>query len=225
MNMGKRIAQRLRELGWKQTHLLDKVPDLSPGTLSAIILRDSKRSEFVSQIASALGVTVNWLQDGVEPKEPKGLAGMYASFDRNTSTGPDIKERQIPLISWVQAGTFCSSPDLLEPGDAEMWLPSHKIHGKHTYALRVKGTSMIAPYPGQRSYPEGTIIYVDPDKTLTNGCRVVARIHDNEEATFKEYVEDAGKRYLRPLNPQFPTIEMTEDMHICGVVVLSTMEE
>lgn len=143
----------------------------------------------------------------------------------NTSPAPDIKDRQIPLISWVQAGNFCASPDLLAPGDAERWLPSHKTHGPHTYALRVKGSSMVSPYPGQRSYPEGTIIYVDPDKPITNGCRVVARIHDSEEATFKEYVEDAGKRYLRPLNPQFPTIELTEGMHICGVVVLSTMEE
>lgn len=154
-----------------------------------------------------------------------GLAGMMASLDANVSPGPDIKSNQIPLISWVQAGFFCAAPDLLAPGDAEKWLPSHKNHGSHTYALRVQGSSMVSPYPGQRSYPEGTIIYVDPDRAITNGCRVVVRIHDSEEATFKEYVEDAGKRYLRPLNPQFPTIEMTKEMQICGVVVLATMEE
>lgn len=137
----------------------------------------------------------------------------------NTETGPDLRGEMIPLISWVQAGLFCTSPDLFQPGSSEEWVPSFKNVGTHGYALRVKGDSMVAPFPNQKSYPEGTIIYVNPEKPVTNGCKVIAKIEGTEEATFKIYSEDGGKRFLRPLNPQYPTIEMTEGMVICGVVI------
>ena len=133
----------------------------------------------------------------------------------NTEPGPAL-QGLIPLISWVQAGAFCNVVDLFQPGDAEEWLPTVQKLGPRSYALRVKGDSMTAPYG--RSYPEGCIIYVDPDTAVTNGARVIAKLPDLDEATFKVYSEDAGQRFLKPLNPQYPTITMTPDMLICGVV-------
>lgn len=142
----------------------------------------------------------------------------------NVRPGPDVVGL-IPLISWVQAGAFCAAVNVLEPGDAERWIPTLKQYGPHAYALRVQGDSMLSPYPGARSYPPGFIIFVDPDRAITNGCRVIAKLPETEEATFKVYSEDSGKRYLKPLNPQYPIIEMTESMILCGVVVGGTWEE
>lgn len=142
----------------------------------------------------------------------------------NVEEGPDIRGR-VPLISWVQAGAFCQSVDLFEPGDAERWLLTTQNLGPHAYALRVKGDSMVNPIPGGHSYPEGVIIFIDPDTVVTNGCRVIARIPDADEATFKVYSEDAGKKWLKPLNPQYPMIEMTDEMMICGVVRAVLREE
>lgn len=221
MNMGKRIALRLRELGWRQTDLLDRIPDLSPGTLSAMILRDSKRSEFTTQIAGALGVTGNWLQDGTNPKL---VGGMFGDAFANTEPAPKIAG-SVPLISWVQAGLFCTSPDLFHPGDAEDWIPTMKKYGPHTYALRVIGDSMVLPYPSKDSIFPGTIIFVDPDKPLTNGSKVIARIEGTDEATCKVFKEDMGRRFLNPQNPQYPAIEMDQTMQICGVVVGRYIEE
>lgn len=129
----------------------------------------------------------------------------------------------MPLISWVSAGVWCESPDNYAPGDAEEWLPRPSNAGPRSFAVRVDGDSMTSPYPGSRSYPSGTIIYVDPDKDLTNGCRVVARA--NGEYTFKCYAEDAGRKFLKPLNPQYQMIDITEDTHICGVVIGSYLPE
>lgn len=131
----------------------------------------------------------------------------------------------IPLISHVQAGAFCEAVDNFQPGDAEEWLPCPVNVGKQAYALRVKGDSMTSPTAGQRSYPEGTIIYVDPDREANIGSRVIAKLIDTNEVTFKVYTEDSGKRFLKPINPQYPTIELTDDTHICGVVVGSFMAE
>lgn len=173
-----------------------------------------------------IGCRPHWIESGEGlMREMGGLnAPLDSALIENVVDGPVINGK-VPLISWVQAGTFCTSPDLFEPGDAERWIPSVKNHGPNTYALRVHGDSMISDSPLEKSYFPGTIIFVDPDKAVTNGCKVVARIHSEGEATFKKYSEDAGTRYLRPLNKDYPTIVMDESMQICGVVVGSWMDE
>lgn len=168
----------------------------------------------LTNAAKATGINPHWLATGTGSRKNDTE---YAAII-NVAPGPEIVA-YVPLISWVQAGKFCESPGSLQKEDAEDWIPSIKRFGPNVYALRVVGDSMLSTYPGQRSYPAGSLIFVDPDTSVTNGCRVVARIHDNDTATFKVYSEDAGKKYLKPLNTQYPTVQMDESMHICGVVV------
>lgn len=168
----------------------------------------------LTNAAKVTGVNPHWLATGTGARK----AEQFPAGISNVEPGPDISGK-VPLISWVQAGQFCTAPDLLQPGDAEEWLPAVKRFGPHAYALRVVGDSMVLPYPSKDSFFPGTIIFVDPDKPLTNGAKVIAKIDGTEEATFKVYSEDGGKRYLKPQNPQYPVIEMDETMHICGVVV------
>lgn len=77
MNMGKRIAKRLEDLGWERKQLLSRVPDLSPQSLSNLIRRDSKRSEWDEKIAAALGVSVQWLTHGHEEHIAAEPAALY----------------------------------------------------------------------------------------------------------------------------------------------------
>lgn len=142
----------------------------------------------------------------------------------NVTVGPDIAKK-IPLISWVQAGAFCESPDTFMPGDADDWISCPTRSGPNTYALTVRGDSMTSPYPGQRSYPEGTIIFVDPGRAVNNGSRVIAKDPETGEVTFKVYVEDSGRRFLKPINPAYPSIPITGDISICGVIIGSFMPE
>jgi hypothetical protein len=96
MNLGKRIQQRLNDLGWKQRDLLDKVPDLSPQALSNMIRRDSSRSDWDEAIAEALGVSILWLVYGKKDKadvvrqeiQPYGDAAFIISvFNKVDSIG------------------------------------------------------------------------------------------------------------------------------------------
>ena len=142
------------------------------------------------------------------------------SIEITPNTGAEIAiTGRVPVISWVAAGDWCEVADPYPIGSAEDWLPCATKHGKRTYALRVDGDSMTSPYPGQKSYPHGVIIFVDPDRAAINGSRVIARLPNSDKATFKTYSEDAGRRYLRPINPQYPTIEINDETHICGVVI------
>jgi len=141
----------------------------------------------------------------------------------NTSQSPQA--RMIPLLTWVQAGGFCETGELMTIDEKTQHFPCPVASaGPLTFALLVKGDSMTASSPGVRSYPEGTIIYVDPEGDWASGSRVIARIGD--KTTFKQLMEDEdGSYYLKPLNDRHPLIIPTGVMRICGVIIGAFMPE
>jgi SOS-response transcriptional repressor LexA len=143
---------------------------------------------------------------------PKGW--LDGQDKNNVEPGPAIKGR-IPLISWVQAGSFCEAVDLLLPGDAERWMDCPRDHSPSTYALRVRGPSM------EPRFYDGEIIMVDPAAQADSGRFVIAKKTGSQEATFKQLVIDGGDTYLKAMNPQWPEpiIRIDEEWIICGVVI------
>ena len=156
--------------------------------------------------------------------EEHRTAGTGVANDSNVSPAPRNRD-SVPLIPWALVGGLSDVVDYCDPSDAEQWLPCPTRHGLHTFASRVEDDSMTLPYPGARSYPPGTLIYVDPDKAVCNGARVVAKNTATGEATFKIYMEDAGQRYLRPLNAQYSTLPMGADYRVIGVVIGAYWQE
>lgn len=158
--------------------------------------------------------------------KPKGwLDVFHAVQDRalyDLDGGPELRS-EVPLISWVQAGNWREVVDNLQAGAAERWIPTTERVGKHSYALRVIGDSMFNPR-GAPSFPEGTIIIVDPDRSAAPGRYVVVRQGSDGECTFKQLTRDAGRFYLKPLNPQYQLLEMSTDATICGVLVQAVTE-
>ncbi len=168
------------------------------------------------------GVTVEWLLSGDPNLSPFNALGANENSATYTLHAHKIKGL-VPVLSTVQAGQWCEEKEIKMLQHVEKWIPCISTHGENTYALRVEGDSMTSTHG--RSYPEGCYILVDPDKVITNGCRVVATIALNNEVTFKEYRHESGKHYLKPLNSQYPIIEMTPEMKICGVVIGMFQEE
>jgi SOS-response transcriptional repressor LexA len=83
----------------------------------------------------------------------------------------------------------------------------------------VQGDAMTAPSGNSKSFHEGDLIIVDPDKIAAHNNYVIAIPPRAKEATFKQYVVDGGVSYLKPLNPQYPMIQINDATHVCGVVV------
>jgi SOS-response transcriptional repressor LexA len=127
---------------------------------------------------------------------------------------------KVPLISWVQAGSWCDSNVSFEPGDAEEWLLCSAPHGKHTFALRVRGDSMDS----KDGYREGEIIFVDPEIETTPNDDIVVRVGTSH--TFKRLRQDENGLYLWALNEHWnPRMQRLEgDFYICGKVILSQMK-
>jgi SOS-response transcriptional repressor LexA len=180
----------------------------------------------MAALSSWLRVRREWLEYGVLPKESSAT-----KIGDHKAVGPQSNVSEIhqnfgkvPLISWVQAGAWCEAISNIDLYDADSWLSCPVPISNQGYALKVMGDSMTNPGPG-RSYPTGCIIFVDPEAETKPGDRVIARLPRTNEATFKVLVEDAGRQFLKPINPQYPIIEITEETHICGKVVGSFIPE
>lgn len=221
--IGKRIREKRELAGLTQ----DQVAEYLGVAKSAVSgwERDSAQPAFkrLDALSRKLNTSVEYLINGRGDKSLASKNDLGDSSNLSNAEKIDIA-RRIPLISWISAGAWCESPDQFAPGDAEEWLPLPNNASEQTFALRVEGDSMTAKEPGARSYPHGTVIYVDPNKEVTNGCRVVARA-PNGTYTFKTYFEDAGRMYLKAINADYPPIDITESLHICGVVIGSYLPE
>lgn len=126
-----------------------------------------------------------------------------------------------PVISWVEAGGWNEAVEPYPAGYSDTFeLTDYKAKGQ-AFWLVVRGDSMTAT-AGQ-SIPEGMLILVDTGLEPTPGKLVIAKLPESNEATFKKLVEDAGRYFLKPLNPAYPTIPITEDCKLIGVIRQMTM--
>lgn len=126
-----------------------------------------------------------------------------------------------PLISWVSAGSWCEAVEPYTLKEIEEWYESDAHVEGTAFWLKVQGDSMTSPVG--LSIPEGMNILVDTGKEAKNGSLVIAKLTDANEATFKKLVIDGGSTYLKPLNPQYPLLQVNGNCKIIGVVVQAMM--
>lgn len=222
---GKRVRQARKHAKLSQA-ALGKAIGMAQGSLSELE-NVGESSTYTVQIAERCGVSARWLATGegdmlatktnVIPKVEDGAAGSY-HLQNVTSAAP---RQTVPLISWVAAGVFAEVEDMFEPGQADEWVEAFDSQpSSNAFALRVEGDSMTSPYPGDRSFPAGTILIVDPNRSASAGDFVIAKDVKSGAATFKKLVHDAGRWYLRPLNPAYPAIEIDDpSVRVIGRVV------
>lgn len=116
---------------------------------------------------------------------------------------------EIPLLGWTAAG----DPIQIEMDyDNTVSVPSSMVK-KETFALRVKGSSMI-----DENIHDGDIVIIERRSTAENGESVVVRINDQTVTMKKIYIEKTGVR-LQPANSDMePIIIKNEQIEILGIV-------
>ena len=114
----------------------------------------------------------------------------------------------IPLLGYVTAGLPVDIPE-----DRELvTVPRHMVR-KNSYALRVRGHSMIDDH-----IQDGDIIIVEKRETAENGESVVAMIN-GEQVTLKRFYVEADGIRLQPANPAMEPIYLRhEELQILGIV-------
>ncbi|AVL76174.1 LexA family transcriptional repressor [Providencia rettgeri] len=133
------------------------------------------------------------------------------------SPSKEFKIRQVPLLTWVQAGawTECESIDIDE--DFIKKYPCPVPCSERTFALSVVGESM---YP---EYMPGEIIFVDPEVPALTGDDVVAMLVDTGQTTFKRLIDDGFSKMLKAVNPNWPNqyVPINGNCNLMGTVIFS----
>ncbi|MDC5136825.1 helix-turn-helix domain-containing protein [Acinetobacter baumannii] len=159
-------------------------------------------------LAQILGVTSDYLLHGKESD----------SLDKNITAPFPIAGRLVPVISWVQAGTWTTADSVPLDTQFKEWLPPNPKCGKNGYGLIVVGESMSPDFrPSDK-------IYVNPDfqiSDLKTGDLVIVACDGETEATFKKLIVESNGMYLEPLNPKWheKIIPLREGCKLVGKVV------
>ncbi|MDE9519874.1 LexA family transcriptional regulator [Xenorhabdus bovienii] len=203
--IGERIRLRRKELKFTQREL-GKHVGVSHVAISQWEKEDTEpKGDNLLALASALGFSPEHILKGENDNS-------NVSFLRfNKARG------EYPLISWVCAGNWSEAVEPYHRRAIDDWYETTVSCSSDSFWLEVKGDSMTSP--SGLSIPEGMMILVDPEVAPVNGKLVVAKLERENEATFKQYIVDAGNYYLKPLNPQYRMIPIKGNCKIIGVVV------
>lgn len=179
------------------------------------LIREGRRRLGMSeqQFADALGVSRGAVQQWEQPggtapsraNQPRvaKLLGLsiaeLASGGSNVGRALDVRS-EVPLVSEVEAGNYTAIDNYKPKGRFETVPVSVEVK-RHTYALRVRGDSMVSQTGD--SFPDGSIVVVEPEMPPLPGDYVIV-LNDANQTTFKQLVRDGGDLYLKPLNGRYP---------------------
>lgn len=158
---------------------------------------------------------------GVGPALRKKIAAAYPDWLRPPSgqgnTIPAVNRGKVPVISAVRAGNWGEIndhvPDTDRFADARFSTPS-----RYAFALEVEGDSMVSDVGP--SFPAGTIIIVEPERSAKPGDFVVAKDVSTQRGTFKRLMTDGSRWYLKPLNRDYLPLEIDDPAkRVIGVVI------
>ena len=202
-----RYFRKRQGLGQEQ---LAEATEIDQGAISRIENgRQGVTDAQMIAIAKVLDIHVSELWAATEADDDAGMSQSAPPIAANA--------RMVPLLGWVQAGSWTDPQAGDGHVEASDFVTTSTRVSRRSFALSVKGESMLNPR-GEPSFPPGTRIIVDPERPASSGDLVIAQIDGEAETTFKRLVVDGGQQFLVPLNPQYPTLPIDRTTRICGVV-------
>lgn len=146
-----------------------------------------------------------------------GTISPTGSVSNVSHAGAYTPGTKYPVLSKVQAGAWAEACEVYTLKDIDLWLESDAHIQGDAFWLEVEGDSMTAP--AGLSIPEGTFVLFDTGREAANGNLVIAKLVDDNEATFKKLIIDGNQTYLKGLNPAWPLIPINGNCKIIGVGV------
>ncbi len=122
----------------------------------------------------------------------------------------DARAIHLPMLGYVAAG----APIEAVVSSETVTVPEELAGARDTYALRVRGNSMI-----DEQIRDGDLVVVEDRQTAENGEMVIALL-DGSDVTLKKFYREKGKIRLQPANDAVaPIIVPAAAVQVRGVVV------
>jgi repressor LexA len=116
----------------------------------------------------------------------------------------------LPLLGYVAAG----APIEAVVSSETVTVPEDLAGTRDTYALRVRGNSMI-----DEQIRDGDLVVVEDRQTAENGEMVIALLQGSE-VTLKKFYREGGHIRLQPANDTVaPIIAQADEVQVQGVVI------
>lgn len=170
----------------------------------------------IKDFSPRLAVQANSIADSVK-RFDNAFEGARESQLSYENVRPAAKRGSVPVISSVRAGSWGQINDHIPDTDRTVEA-RYSSPSKHAFALEVEGDSMVAA--SGPSFPAGTVIVVEPERAPKPGDYVVAKDVATRKGTFKKLMSDGARWYLKPLNRDYPTLELDDPaQRVIGVVI------
>ncbi|HUT52540.1 MAG TPA: XRE family transcriptional regulator [bacterium] len=233
------LARRLKERGWTYEDLARKV-GVTGVYISKIVQGKSvPKDDKVMELAKALDLDLERLILLAHwEKAPVPVKPIFERLSRHGAgeflgevSGMDNIEvsvlghgRAVPVVGMVQAGAFMASEDGEYPAGASDAVVYSDQKAANLFAVKVVNDSM------EPEFREGDVLIVNPNLEAKSGDYVIAKLKEENEATFKKLIihgdKGGGKGskrlvILRPLNARYEDIVVTDPskLEIVGRVV------
>lgn len=219
-----RIEKLMKTNGITQDMLAEKI-GVTQTTISRVCRGEAKRSKYLPDIASALGVTEQWLLFG-DIGEPN--AGTHKAqvnvWDRSTQLPDDMIA--VPFFNGMclSAGYGALNSDIPHDG-ASLWFAKSFIKRKNTlpdkvFCITVKGDSM------EPRFDEGGIVMIDTlPQSIIDGKPYAITYQDQDYIKYirrlpnNEYLITSENELYEPFKAS------AEDVRIIGRVIAYQREE
>ncbi len=183
---------RMRELRITQADLAEKLKYTQPAVANWLNGRRTADLDIINRIFTALDLPP------ISVESTTDLERVY----------------EYPIISWQSLASFSKN---WKPELDYNFIKTHINAGTNGYWLRVKNDSMTAN--GGFTFPEGMYILVNPNAVIFDQDFVIAKNNITNQATFKKYIEEAGTKYLKPLNNSYQIIMQDSTWDVIGKVI------
>ncbi len=191
----------------RQADILTFITEYSENRGYAPTLQEIGAQFGLSSVATVHKHISHLVEKGFLAREKRNASRDLVVVDNRGSKGGMVR---VPLLGIVAAGR----PIEAMTENEEISLPQEWLGRSRTFALRVRGDSMI-----DEQIRDGDTVVVESREMARNGETVIALV-DGDSVTVKQYFREGASIRLQPANPAVPVMIFSEDrVQVQGVVV------
>lgn len=189
MGMGSRLSQALDAKSMSQAELA-RASGVDEATISALIKRDSKRSEAAPALADALGLSLHWLLTGEGERDVRS----YMVTEAAAPTDSEYGGSRYVMIKRLTAQVSAGGGEMVEHDEIQDyvafrrdWLRKKGLNASQLVVVEVSGDSMSP------TLEDGDVILVNVmDRSIRDGRIYAFRVHDEVRVKRFQHASDGG---------------------------------